>query len=243
MVELAIQNATFAETALTPEENTLWNIQFNELWYPPWSFERRFVMSRRAIVDAGIRAAKNALDERKFGGLNCANSEIGITTIRPGQVGLVEGNTPEANNVWKWKHDCIKETQGTGFENWIHSPTAPTTAFAINDDSFFIPLYILEENCSPRIQTVKLDIGRANILYYDVAACRMRDYASGVNLIPLPTTFWAPEMDVLVALGFKMNGTTEPRLGGFCVAEGNFLDATYYSASTHTVVPATAAST
>lgn len=241
MVELSIQNATFAETALTPEEAAIWNTQFNDLWYQLWSFERQFVKSKMKVVEQGIRAAKNALDERKFGGLNAANSELGITTIRPGQVGLVNGTDPEADNVWKWKHDCIKESQGTGFENWIHSPTAPTTAFGVNDDSFFIPLYIVEENCSPRIQTVKMDIGRANILHYDAAACRIRD--NGLNLIPLPTTFWAPEMDVLVALGFKMNGTTEPRLGGFCVAEGNFLNATYYTASTHTVIPGTAAST
>jgi len=245
MVVLGIQNATFAETALTTEEQTLWETQYNDLFFSPWSFERQYVNSKKTVVDAGIRAAKNALDEKKFGGLNCADSELGITTIRPGQVGLVNGATPEADNVWKWKHDCIKQAQGVGFENWIHSPAAgaPTTSFATPEEAFYIPLYIHEENCSPRIQTVKLDIGRANILYYDVAACRMRDYISGTNLIPLPTTFWAPEMDVKVALGFKMNGTTEPRLGGFCVALGSFLDATYYTASSNSVVAGTTAST
>lgn len=243
MVVLSIQNATFAETALTPEEEGIFDAQWRELWCPPWSFERQFVNSKMGVVQAGVRAAKNALDERKFGGLNAANSEIGITTIRPGQVGLVNGTVPEANNVWKWKHDCIKEAQGIGLENWIHSPTTATTAFAVNDDSFFIPLYILEENCSPRIQTVKMDIGRANILYYDACASRIRDWQTGLNLIPLPTTFWPPEEDVLVALGFKMNGTTEPRLGGFCIAEGGFLDSTYYTASTNTVVTGTASST
>lgn len=243
MAVLSIQNATFAETALTGEEQTLWNSQITNLWYQPWSFERQFINSRRAIVESGIRAAKNALDERKFGGLNAANSELGISPIRPGHVGLVNGQTPEADNVWKWKHDCIKEAQGVGFENWIHSPTTPTTAYSIPEEMFIIPVYIVEENCSPRIQTVKMDIGRANILHYDATACRMRDYQSGTNLIPLPTTFWAPEMDVLVALGFKMNGTTEPRLGGFTVGYGSILNATYYTASTNTVVAATAAST
>lgn len=242
MVELAIQNATFAETQLTPEEQKLWTDQWNELFMPPWSYERQFINTKRSIVEAGIRAAKNALDERKFGGLNAANSEIGISAIRPGQVGLVNGADPESNNVWKWKHDCIKEAYNVGLENWIHSPTSPTTSFAVNEDSFFIPLYIVEENCSPRIQTVKLDIGRSNILHYDVTACRLRDYQSGMNLIPLPTTFWGPEVEVKVALGFKMNGTTEPRLGGFCIAEGQFLDATSYAASTHTVTPISTAS-
>ena len=170
MVVLGIQNATFAETALTAEEQTLWQTQYADLWFPPWSLERTYINTKKAIVDAGVRAAKNALDERKFGGLNAADSEIGITTIRPGQVGLVNGATPEANNVWKWKHDCIKEAYGVGFENWIHSPTTPTTAFATPEEAFYIPLYIHEENCSPRIQTVKLDIGRANILFYDVCA-------------------------------------------------------------------------
>jgi len=243
MVVLSIQNATFAETALTGEEQSLWENQWRELFMPPWSFERQFINSKKAIVDAGIRAGKNALDERKFGGINAADSEIGISTIRPGHVGLVNGTVPEADNVWKWKHDCVKAASTVGFEYWIHSPTTATTAYTLPEECFIIPLYIVEENCSPRIQTIKMDIGRANILHYDVAACRLRDYATGVNLIPLPTTFWAPEMDVHIALQHKMNGTTEPRLGGFTVAYGSFLDATAYSASTNTVTATTTAST
>jgi hypothetical protein len=243
MVVLTVQNATFAETGLTDEESQIWNTQWKELFVPPWSFERQFINSRKDIVDAGIRAAKNALDERKFGGLNAANSEIGLSMIRPGQVGLVNGTVPEADNVWKWKHDCVKAANGVGFENWIHSPTTATTAYSVPKELFIIPLYVIEENCCPRIQTIKMDIGRANILHYDVAAARMKDYASGVNLIPLPTTYWAPEMDVLVALQHKMNGTTEPRLGGFTVGMGSFLDATTYAASTNTVTTTTTAST
>lgn len=243
MVELVIQNATFAETLLTPEENTLWDTQWAELFMPPWSFERQYINSRRNIVLKGIQAGKNAIDERKFGGINAANSEIGISMIRPGHVGLVDGTDPEADNVWKWKHDTIKIRRGLGLENWIHSPTSPTTAFSIPEDVFIIPLYIVEENCSPRIQNIKMDIDRSNILMYDVCASRLRDYQTGLNLIPLPTTFWAPEIDVLVALGFKMNGTTEPRLGGFTVAIGQFLDATNYAAATHTVGAETNTST
>lgn len=243
MVTLAIQNETFAETGLTAEENGIWRAQWNELFMPPWSYERQFINSRMGIVEAGIRAAKNALEEKKFAGFNAGSGELGISPIRPGHVGLVEGTVPESNNVWKWKHDCVKAANAVGFENWIHSPTTATTAYAVHKDSFIIPLYILEENCCPRIQTVKLDIGRANILYYDVCASRIRDYTSGINLIPLPTTFWAPEVDILVALQHKMNGTTEPRLGGFTVALGSFLDASTYIASTNTVATQTTAAT
>jgi hypothetical protein len=243
MVVLAIQGATFAETQLTPEEQGIFDEQWKELFCPAWSYERQFIQSRMNVVMAGIRAAKNALDEKKFGGLNAANSELGLSMIRPGHVGLVDGTVPEANNVWKWKHDCIKQTSGVGLENWIHSPTTATTAYTIASNEFIIPLYILEENCSPRLQTIKMDIGRSNILYYDVCASRIRDYTSGINLIPLPTTFWGPDVDVLVALGFKMNGTTEPRLGGFTIAEGVFLDSTNYTVSTNSVTTETVAAT
>lgn len=243
MVVLAIQNATFAETGLTPEETNIWETQWRELFMPPWSFERQFINSRKSVVDAGIRAAKNLLDEKKFGGINAANSEIGISMIRPGHVGLVNGTVPEADNVWKWKHDVVKTANAVGFENWIHSPTTATTAYSVPEELFIIPLYVVEENACPRIQCIKMDIGRANILYYDVAGCRIRDYQTGYNLIPLPTTYWAPEMDVLVALAHKNVGTTEPRLGGFTVGYGSFLNATTYAASTNTIATTTTAST
>lgn len=241
MVYLTVQNEEFAETALTPQELEILQVQWRELFMPPWSYERQFVNSRWSLVLAGVQAAKNSLEEKKFAGFNAGNGELGISPIRPGHVGLVNGTVPEADNVWKWKHDCVKAAQGVGFENWIHSPTTATTALTLHEDQFVLPLYILEENCSPRIMTVKMDIGRANILYYDVCASRIRDYTSGINLIPLPTTFWPPEISVLVALQHKMNGTTEPRLGGFTIALGSFLDSSTYTASTNTIVTGTTA--
>ena len=243
MVKLAIQNEEFAQTALTPDEMNTFMGQLKELWYYPWSFERQFIWGKLPVVQVAAEAAKNSLDELKFGGFNAGNAEIGFSPIRPGHVGLVNGTVPEADNVWKWKHDTVKEANAVGFENWIHSPTTATTAYNIPEELFIYPMYILEENCSPKIQTVKMTIGRTNILNYDVRGSRLRDYQSGTNLIPLPTTFWLPEMDVLVALGFKYTGVTEPRLGGFTFGKGFILDATSYAASTNTVSTTTTAST
>lgn len=243
MVRLAIQNEEFAETQLSTEEMNILSGQWKELFAPPWSFERSYIQGKWDTVMKAVQAAKNSLDELKFGGFNCGSSEIGMSPIRPGHVGLVNGTVPEANNVWKWKHDTIKMAQGTGLENWIHSPTTATTAFTLHEDEFIYPMYIVEENCSPKIQLVKMDIGRTNILFYDVAASRLRDYQTGINLIPLPTTFWLPEMDVTVALGFKFDGCTEPRLGGFTIAKGSFLNSTNYVASTNSVTTETVSST
>jgi len=243
MVKLVAQNEEFAETRLTDQEMGIFAGQWKDLWMPDWSFERRFVQDHWDKVVNAVQCAKNALDELRFGGFNCGNSEIGLTPIRPGQVGLVDTAPSEADNVWKWKHDTKKEAQGVGFEYWIHSPAVATTAFTLNEDEFIYPMYIVEENCSPKIQTVKMDIGRTNILWYDVRAARLRDYQTGINLIPLPTTYWLPEMDILVSLGFKYAGTTEPRLGGFCIAKGSFLNATSYNDSTNTVVPVVTTST
>ena len=243
MVKLWTQNEEFATTALTPQESTILQTQWNELFMPPWSFERKFINAKYPLVKTATEAAKNALDELTFGGFNCGNSEIGVGMIRPGQVGLVNGVVPEANNVWAWKHDTIKSAQGVGFENWIHSPTTATTSFNLHEDEFIYPMYIVEEQATPLIQTLKMDVGRTNILYYDVDSCRLRDYQTGISLIPLPTTYWLPEMDVLMALNFNAAGFVEPRLGGFCVAKGNFLDSTQYAASANTVITETNAST
>jgi len=241
MVKLWTQNEEFATTALTPQEAQILQTQWNELFMPPWSFERKFINAKYAMVKTACEAGKNALDELTFGGFNAGNGEIGISSIRPGHVGLVNGTVPEANNVWKWKHDTTKSAQGVGLENWIHSPTTATTAYNLNEDQFVYPMYIVEEQCTPTIQTVKMDIGRTNILYYDVANCRLRDYQTGLSLIPLPTTFWLPQMDVLVALNFTSAKVTEPRLGGFTIAKGNFLDSSHYASSTNTVQTETTA--
>jgi hypothetical protein len=243
MVKLAIQNEEFATTALTGEEMNLLTAQWNDIFMAPWSYERQYVNAHWGTVLDAVTAAKNSLDELKFGGFNGGNSELSMSAIRPGQVALVNGAVPEANNVWKWKHDTVKEANGVGYENWIHSPTTATTAYTLPEELFIYPMYIVEENCSPKIQTVKMDIGRTNILHYDVRACRLRDYQTGLNLIPLPTTFWLPEMDILVALGFIYSGVTEPRLGGFTIGKGFFMNSTAYIAATNTIATQMTAST
>lgn len=243
MVKLAIQNEDYAQTSLTPGEMDLLTKQWKDMFLPMWSMERTYINSRWGLVQGFIEAAKNALDELAFGGFNAGNQEIGISAIRPGHVGLVESAACESNNVWAWKHDCLGIVNAVGLENWIHSPAGATTAFQISDHEAVFPMYIVEENCSPKIQVVKMDIGRTNVLHYDVAACRMSDAANGgLTLIPLPTTFWLPNADVFMALGFKRAGFVEPRLGGFTIGEGVFLNATNYIASTNTVTTQTVAS-
>jgi len=195
-----------------------------------------------STMQTALEVAKNSLDEITFGGMNAGNGEIGFTMIRPGHVGFVESAACESNNVWAWKHDCVKIVNAVGFENWIHSPAGATTPFNVMEDSFIYPMYIVEENANAKIQCVKMDIGRTNVLWYDVAACRLAT-EDGINLIPLPTTFWLGETDALMALGFKAAGFVEPRLGGFTVAKGSFLNACNYVANGNSVQPQTVAST
>lgn len=247
MVFLAVQNEDFAETKLTAKEMGLFTAQWNELFLPSWNLERRYINEKlNSVVLPGIQAAKNALDEKTFGGFNAGNNEIGISPIRPGHVGLVHSATivvAEADQVWRWARNTAAPGYNVGYENWIHSPTTATTSFQVYRDEFVLPMYIVEEAASPKIQSVKLNIGRTDILYYDVAANRIRDNVTGISLIPLPTTFWLPETDALIALQCTCAGTIAPRLGGFTVALGSFLDGTTYTISTNTVNPSTVAAT
>jgi len=245
-VKLSVQNEEFTTDPLTKDERDLFEEQFNDLFYPPWSLERRFILSRKDFILAGIEVAKNKLDGLTFGGFNAGANELGISPIRPGHVGLVRASSTtnaEADQVWKWAGNASKPTYNTGFDGWIHSPSSDTTAFTVHEDSFIIPMYIVEETASPKLQTVKIDVGRTDILYYDVSACRFRDAQTGISLIPLPKMFWGPNTDVLVAVQAKEAGTLDIRLGGFTVAKGTFLDATVYTVSTNTVAPATKATT
>jgi len=228
MVELDVQHETFAVTALTPEEQELFNTQWNALFFPPWSLERELINSRMAVVEQGISAAKNSLDERKFGGFNAGANELGISTIRPGHVGLV-GDTAEGDNTWVWtRRNATAPADDAAYDCWIHSPSAAATAFSLNRNEFVIPLYIVEQSTSPKLQTVKIDIGRSDVLYYDCAANQLKDERSGISLYPLPATFWGPTIDVLISIQASVAGAVTLRLGGFCVALGTFLNASSY---------------
>lgn len=245
-VKLEIQNEEFTTTALTDRELTVFEKQFAELFYPPWSLEREFILGKKDVVLRGIEAAKNVLGEKTFGGFNAQANEIGISPIRPGHVGLCHDATntfAEADNTWKWISNAARPSYNTGFDTWIHSPTSNTSAFTVHKDSFIIPLYIVEESASPKLQTIKINVGRSDILYYDCSACRIRDNRTGISLIPLPTTFWGPSTDVLVAVQAKEAGALEIRLGGFTVALGTFLDATVYQPDGNTVRPVKISST
>jgi len=244
MVDLDVQHESFAETALTQKEMELFNAQWKDLFFPSWSLERELINSRRAVVDQGVRAAKNALDERNFGGFNSGANEIGISTIRPGQVGLAgDGSSnEEGDNTWLWtRRNATVPGYNVAYDCWIHSPNTVATAFTLHKDQFVIPLYIVEQSTSPKLQTVKIDIGRSDILYYDCAANQIRDARSGISLYPLPTTFWGPSIDVLISIQAKAAGALELRLGGFCVGLGTFLNASSYEGSTNTIVTYAAA--
>ncbi len=241
-IKLTVQDAEYAFTPLTAEERSLFEKQFADLFYPPWSLEREFITSRKSFIIDGIQAAKRALKDKAFGGFNASAGEIGITPIRPGQIGLCHDATNTvavADNAWKWINNASGAGYNTAFDVWIQSPTSAGTAFTIHKDSFIIPLYIIEESASPKLQTIKIDVGRSDILYYDVTAARFRDARTGISLIPLPKMFWPPETDVLVKVQASEPGTLNIRLGGFTVAYATFLDATVYQPDGNTVKPVT----
>lgn len=233
MVHLSVQNETFAETELTPDEFATFEAQWKALFMPPWSLERELINSRWNDVLAGVKAGKNALDERRFGGFNGGANEIGISTIRPGHVGLIgdaTALTTEGDNTWVWtRRNATIPGYNVGYDGWIHSDAAVTTAFVVHRDSFIIPLYVVEQSTSPKLQTIKINIGRTDILWYDCAPNQLRDAKSGISLYPLPTTFWGPEVDVIVSIQAKVAGAMELRLGGFTVALGTFLDGGSYT--------------
>lgn len=244
-VKLVTQKEEFTTTELTAEERALFEEQFRDLFYPPWSLERQFITARKDFILDGIAVAKNKFD-LSFGGFNAGANELGISPIRPGHVGLCKSSTStaaEADNTWRWTSVTTAPGYTAGFDNWIHSPSSATTAFTVHEDSFIIPTHIVEESATPKLQCIKIDVGRTDILYYDVSACRIRDNATGINLIPLPRMYWGPNTDVLVAIQTKESGYVDLRLGGFTIAKGTFLDATVYEANGNTVKPRTNAST
>ena len=168
MVYLGIQNENYQESVLTDNEMKIFENEWNMMFLPEWNLERKFLNLKKATVLAGLKAAKNALAEKAFGGFNAGANEIGLSTIRPGHVGLAKSGSDtaaEGDNTWIWTSGTVaKPGYNVGFENWIHSPNTATTAYSVPEDMFIMPLYFVEQSVSPKVQTLKMDIGRQDIL-------------------------------------------------------------------------------
>lgn len=241
-LDLMVQGAQFPYADLDSNETQLFDNQFAEMFCTPWAIERMLIQSRRNNVLAAIGVAKNEFKGKGFGGFNAAAGQIGISPIRPGQVGLCKSGSDtaaEGDNTWIWTSgNTALPAYGTGNDNWIHSPNTATTNFTLaqNPGAIIFPFYLVEENPSAILQTLKMDIGRANILYIDCSMGRVRDEkAPGVSIYPLPNTIWKPATTVKVAIQTTKAGYMNLRLGGFAIGEAEFLQAQTYTASTNTV--------
>lgn len=235
-MKLSVQNnANFAEDDLQKEEMDTFTAQWAEMFMPAWSLERQLINSRLDVVLKAIKASKNIF-VKKFGGFNPQGGEFGLTPIRPGQVGICAATVSEGNNTWIWPAATTAPGTAVGFDGWIHSPTAATTPYTLPLNLNIYPFYLAEESPTPILQTVKMDINRANILWLDMSAGHIRDpKAPNVCFYPLPNTFWSQQTNVEISIQTKKAGYMDLRLGGFAIGQTEMLDASSYTASTNTV--------
>ena len=235
-MKLSVQNnANFAEDELEKLEMDTFTAQWAEMFMPAWSLERQLINSRLEIVLKAVKASKNIF-VKKFGGFNPQGGEFGLTPIRPGIAGLCAATVAEGNNSWIWAAPTTAPGTAVGFDGWIHSPTGATTPYTLPANVNIYPFYCAEESTTPILQTVKMDINRANILWIDMSAGHIRDpKAPNICFYPLPNTFWTEQTNVEVSIQTKKTGYMDLRLGGFTIAETEMLDASSYTASTNTV--------
>lgn len=237
-IRVDVQNAGFPLSPFTDDEKRKWNAGFAELWYNRNGVLRSLYDARAAELYAAARASKKALKDKTFGGFSAANTEIGMSPIRPGHVGFTSDNTiSKPNNVWRFDVQAGTASGGTTTATqWIGNTSSGYTVGGAGANTFIVNIGLLELSLAPVCDALSINIGRATLLPIDTHALRTHDIpnAPNVSMIPLPTTFWGPQESVNYQIWSDNGGTCELIPLGYTYALGATLNKVSYNESQRT---------
>jgi hypothetical protein len=214
--EMQLLGATYnLGKPLDGEELTYFNAQFPQLVAgSPTSVERSLMFQRAGTYLRCIRATKEELNGGAFRGINPQDTEIGFGLLRPQFTQLAGVYKPNWNsgallaNAWS---NFASNAAGVGY-------VLPNTFGVV------ISHAVSEAPVTPLVSEIKGDVGRGDIIPFDLRPLLAADNNTLTPIFPIPTLFAPPNGTLWVRVKFDLPGADVVRLGGLVIGRGRVLN-------------------
>jgi len=216
------QQKKFPTSSLNNEEASILQTQMNQLMAPLESSELENITKDRAQSVAFTAAfAKQVFDEKRFGGVNAQDNEIGVSPLRPGHI-RADPSTGNAQNDWYY------QPGSTGWNDYIGDGS--TNNYTVTEDQVSIVFALVDQDTSTEISGVNVDsFGRnVDMLPQDMNDSRLMDNETEQMVMALPTLIAQENDDIHIRLRHDRDTESQPRLFGFTFGLGSFLNTEDY---------------
>jgi hypothetical protein len=219
LFSIRTQNRDFNTQALTTEEASLLDSQFNTLIN---DFDNRVVTDlfrqRSALIGKTAAHAKQILDEKRFGGINAADNEIAFDVIRPGHI-RADPSDGSSQNDWYFEPDSA------GWNDWIGDGTSGND-YTVPEDQITLVLGVVDQDASSAVSSINVDrFGRnVDMLPKDMNSARLTDNENNVLAQALPTLVATENDRVHIRLRSDVAKESQPRLVGVTFGVGDYMN-------------------
>jgi len=219
---IRLYSTDYEMSDLDAEEQNIFENQFEALLNADGSVERQVLRDRKSVCNSFVRAAKYALDNKKFKGFNPADMELGFGLIRP-------GHTKVANVV---RANWFTAVPVAGPAAWVQHIGGPGAAvgFQLSEDHALCITHLTSlDTPNPLVVETRFANGREILIPYDMRSIALGDNDTQVAVYPIPTVWAMPESILLQRIEGDRVGNTNLKLGGITVGTGRFMSQEDYT--------------
>lgn len=230
--KVAIQSGQFEEVPMAPDESLLLERTLDLLvGGQPSSLKREVFDQHREFIRRAAMVSKNVFDTG-FGGINPADVEFGIQPLRPLHFHRNGNQSADATDIKgeenSWRTTAAgflaSESSASGLDNWIGG----ANGYRISKELLLLVFGIEEVSATPKIDELKIDIDRDNIIVFDTRDFRTADNKYGnasYFLTKIPVHIVRPLGTIRYRVRSNLGGPAEPRLLGVTLGTGRALKA------------------
>jgi len=211
---LRLYNQSYNLASLDAQELEYINAQLPTLLAPPTSIQRILQMQRIDAYVAGIRAVKEKLNGPPFRGLNPGDTELGFQLIRPQFVQIAGAYRTN------WLQLALVANAWTNFAS-----NAAGVGYQVGQDFGLIITHLTAlVTPTPLESEYRFSIGRTVLIPQPCRSLRVGDNENQVSILPIPTVYAEPRVQLFSAIKADVNGNAELEWGGLVVGYGRVLN-------------------
>lgn len=204
--------STITTAKMNPVEENMFNAQYDNALVTVDADERRILQDRKLFVKNFVEAMKDHF-KAAFGGYQAADTEVGMSFIRPGHVGFT------ATRTW-----AVTIASSTAYQDWVASSGSPLSTGGTDGDAGLVAFYLKSFATAPKISEILVKgVGRNEFIPTDVRSIALGDNTNQVPIIPIPTLMSLPKESLHIRIKGDTVGDDIVALGGFMVGLGRYL--------------------